>query len=56
MCVVNTDFGCGIIKYGNQKIYKEARLKRCLRYKFFERNKDKLLNIISVREFERLKL
>jgi len=54
MCVVDTDHGCGIIRFGRQKTYTES-LKRCLKYNYFKINKKELLNLISIGEFKRLK-
>lgn len=51
MCVIDTDHGCGIIKKGHQDIYKDAQLKRCLKYNFLKLNRKELLNLVSVNEF-----
>ena len=48
MCVVNTDWGVGIIQKGKQKLYES---KQNLSYDNFEINRKKVLNLISVTEF-----
>jgi len=54
MCVVDMDNGCGVIQIGKQEVYKEASLKRCLKWNYFKTNKSKLLNLISVNDFKRV--
>lgn len=49
--VVDTDWGIGIIRFGEQKIYDKAPLEKCLDYHYFDQNREELLNIISVEEF-----
>ena len=49
--VVDTDWGVGVLKRGNQEIYDKANLSDCLEWKYFEKNREELLNIISVDEF-----
>lgn len=54
MKVVDTDYGCGIISFGNQEILTALPLERDaydLTYDIFHLNKKKLLNLISVDEF-----
>jgi len=50
MYTVNKDCGCGIIKKGNQELFPKAELT----FDFLEKNRDKLLNLISVDEFIKL--
>jgi hypothetical protein len=50
VCVVDTDWGVGIVKKGNQETIKYD-LETCLQWSFFESNKKELLNIITVEEF-----
>lgn len=52
--VVDTDWGVGIIKFGKQKLYDKAPLEECLNYHYFDKNREELLNIISVDEFYQL--
>lgn len=51
MCVIDTDWGCGIIKRGNQNTYSEAELKECLTWDYFTKHKKELLNLISISDF-----
>ena len=48
---VDTDYGCCVIRRGQQKILKLNPAK-CLEWDFFEKNKKKILNLISIEEFE----
>jgi hypothetical protein len=48
MYVVNTDYGCGVIKKGNQKVLK---INKEINYKNFNRNRKKWLNLIGVNDF-----
>lgn len=50
MCVVNTDHGCGIIKFGKQKT---INLDKELTYENFVQNKNEWMNIISLENFIR---
>ena len=52
--VVDTDWGCGILQFGNQELYNKYPLEKCLDYYFFDKNREELLNIISVEEFYKL--
>jgi len=47
--VVDTDYGCGIIQRGNQKLYSTSE--DYLDYSFYASNRIELMNIISVRKF-----
>lgn len=49
MCVVDTDYGCGIIKKGKQELLDLEGLK--ITWYNFKRNRKKWLNLISVEEF-----
>ena len=51
MCVIDTDWGCGIIKRGNQELYDVELLDVCLMYEYFSKHKKELLNLISVKDF-----
>ena len=51
MYTIDTDCGCGIIKFGEQEIYKMANLTTCLKWDYFEKHKKELLNLISTKEF-----
>jgi hypothetical protein len=48
MCVVDTDYGCGIITRGKQELIK---VKKELTYDFLNKNRVELLNLITVDEF-----
>lgn len=51
ICVVDTDWGIGVISKGNQNTYKKSSLEECLQWNYFNINRDELLNIISVEDF-----
>jgi hypothetical protein len=51
VCVVDADWGVGVVKKGSQKLYTKAPLEECLTYKHFDVNRDELMNLISVEEF-----
>jgi hypothetical protein len=48
MCVVDTDWGVGIIKKGRQEI---IQIPEKLSYTFLDENRQKLLNLITVEDF-----
>lgn len=49
--VIDTDWGVGVVKKGNQEVYDKAPLDTCLTYEYLDQNRDDLLNIISVEGF-----
>ena len=49
MVVVDTDHGCGVIRRGSQSVFSDNIEE--LNYKFLEKNRKDLLNLISVDEF-----
>lgn len=51
---INTDHGCAFIQKGKQDIYTKVPLGTCLEWKYKERNKKELLNVISIAEFKDL--
>lgn len=51
MAVVDTDHGCGIIQRGSQK---KLKISQDLNFSNFEKNREKWLNLISVKEFKKL--
>jgi hypothetical protein len=51
MCVVDCDWGCGIIKRGTQELYLKSNLEWT--WQDFEQNKKDIMNIITVEEFLR---
>ncbi len=51
--VVDTDFGCGVIRRGRQELYKiDVDIEECLKWKYFNRNRKEILNLISVEEYK----
>jgi len=55
MCVVDTDYGCGVVRYGTQELV-QLDLENDLIYDNLEKNKVEWLNLVSVDNFvERLK-
>lgn len=51
MFVVDSDFGCGVLRYGSQKPL-NLDLPKSLIYEAFEPNKKEWLNLISIEEFK----
>jgi hypothetical protein len=49
--VVDTDWGVGIVKQGQQEIYDKVSLEKCLEWSYFDSHREELLNIISVDNF-----
>ena len=49
MCVIDTDEGLGIIRKGQQNIFKNKIEK--LTYDFFDKNRNSLLNLITIDKF-----
>jgi hypothetical protein len=49
MCVVNTDYGCGVITKGEQKL---ITIDEELTWEVLDNNRHQLLNLISVDEFK----
>jgi hypothetical protein len=49
--VVDTDWGVGILKVGSQELYNKEPIETCLDYHYFDKNREEMLNIISVDEF-----
>ena len=52
MCVVDTDYGVGVIQRGNQSIWLDRPDK--FNYEYLNNNRKELLNLVSVEEFELL--
>ena len=50
MFVVDTDFGCGVVRRGSQSPL-NLNLEKSLLYEAFEPNKKEWLNLISIEEF-----
>jgi hypothetical protein len=51
---VNTDFGCGVICRGSQKLFKPNRgSANIYRYEFFNSNRKEILNLVSIETFRR---
>ncbi len=49
MCVVDMDWGCGVIKFGNQQPLLIEN--NTLNYEFLEKNRKSILNLISPEDF-----
>ena len=54
MFVINSDWGCGIIQKGQQKIWDKDPVDDCLEYSYLEKNRESLLNLISTDEFNNM--
>ena len=50
VCVVDTDWGIGVIKRGTQKIH-NTEISKCLNWEYFDKNRVGLMNLISVDDF-----
>lgn len=49
--VVDTDQGCGIIRVGSQKLYNRVSEEVAKTYDYFSKNKNDLMNVITVEDF-----
>ena len=54
MYVVDTDWGCGIIRFGHQKIWECDIPDNCLKYSYLETNRNELLNLINIQKFQEI--
>jgi len=54
MKVVDSDYGCGIITFGNQQPINLEYNPYELNYNFLDVNRQKLLNLITCEEFKKL--
>ena len=54
MYVVNTDYGCGVIRVGKQTLHKNKTLTNYMDFSYFLENKKELMNIKSTEEFKEL--
>jgi hypothetical protein len=50
--VVDTDYGCGIIKKGSQNLYPKIEFAD-MDWNYFSKNRNDLMNVISVEEFKK---
>jgi hypothetical protein len=50
MCVVDTDFGCGVVRFGNQNLL-EINIETDLEYSNFDTNRKEWLNLVTPEEF-----
>lgn len=50
MCVVDTDYGCGVVRFGKQNVLK-IDIEKDLVYESFEQNREEWLNLISIEDF-----
>jgi hypothetical protein len=51
ICVVDMDWGVGVVKKGKQLIYDKSPLDTCLTWEYFDENRVELNNLITVEEF-----
>lgn len=49
--VVDTDCGCSIIQFGQQKLYDEVSFDVAKTYAYYEKHKKELMNLITTDEF-----
>ena len=54
MFVIDSDWGCGIIQKGEQKVWDKDSVEKCIDYSYLEKNRESLLNLISADEFNNL--
>ena len=52
--VVDTDCGCAVFRKGTTITYTESNYEQAREYGYYERNKKKLMNVITVEEFKKL--
>ncbi len=54
MYTIDSDYGCGVAEKGSQKLFKPANKNDDIgSYAFFDKNRQEILNLISVREFKK---
>jgi hypothetical protein len=51
VCVVDADWGVGVVRKGTQQRYDEAPLTQCLTWEYFDKHRYDLINLITVQEF-----
>jgi hypothetical protein len=51
MFVIDTDYGCGIITFGSQDV---LQISEELTFENYQKNRQKWMNVISVKEFEEM--
>jgi hypothetical protein len=49
--VIDTDWGIGIVRKGQQVVYDKNKYEDCLNYSYLDKNRENLLNIISTESF-----
>ena len=49
--VVDTDWGVGVVRKGQQELYTDAALETCLTWEYFDLNRNNLINLIAVNDF-----
>ena len=52
MHCVDCDFGCGIIKKGQQELYNKSTLEQAKQYSYLESHRKEILNLITFEEFK----
>ena len=50
-CVVDSDWGCGIIQQKISKVFNDISLDECLKWETFDKNRRNILNLISLQQF-----
>jgi len=54
MCVLDTDWGCGIIKRGSQQLYNNGQIPPVLDWKYYTEHRNEMLNVVPVSEIENI--
>lgn len=54
MCVLDTDWGCGIIKRGSQQVYNNGQIPPVLDWKYYTEHRNEMLNVVPVSEIENI--
>jgi hypothetical protein len=54
MCVVDVDYGCGVITRGSQRCFATPLSMKDVDYEFLERHRRRLLNLVSASKFVRV--
>jgi hypothetical protein len=49
--VVDTDYGCGILRKRKNENILRLNLSECLQWNYFERNKKEILNLTDTKQF-----
>lgn len=54
MYVINENDGCGVIRKGEQKIWKRNSIEECIKYEYLEKHRKELLNLVEAKDFVKI--